>query len=161
MSVLMPGKFKIIRIKNRLETGTQDIMINAKFNNLINCEIQIAVNTSQSEFMRCSNKINHFIYELERAQFGPIMEMCSVWRNCDKKAEIFAKLIEKEKPRKASKPAIKEEKMQEPDEKQLIKNEDPFICSECSRHYHNNNFFQKHLKKKDSSYFKCAPCIIK
>jgi hypothetical protein len=129
MSVKRPGEFKIIRIKNRLETGTQDIMINAKFNNRINCEIQIAVNTSQSEFMRCSNKINHFIYELERAQFGPIMEMCSVWRNCDKKAEIFAKLIKKEKPRKASKPAIKEEKMPEPDEKQLTKNEDPFICS--------------------------------
>ena len=89
-------------------------MINAKFNNLINCEIQIAVNTSQSKFMRCSNKINHFIYELERAQFGPIMEMCSVWRNCDnKKAEIYAELIKKEKPRKASKPS-QEKNSQEP-----------------------------------------------
>ncbi len=90
-----PHKFKIIRIKNRLEQGTHDIMINAKLNNLINCEVQIAVNTSQSEFMRCSNKINHFIYELERAQFGSLMEMCSIWRHCDKKAEVFASLIEK------------------------------------------------------------------
>ncbi len=97
-----PKKFKIIRIKNRLEQGTQDIMINAKFNDLINCEIQIAVNTSQNEFMRCSNKINHFIYELERAQFGPLMEMCSVWRHCDKKADIIAKFIENEKPRKGN-----------------------------------------------------------
>jgi hypothetical protein len=45
--------------------------------------------------MRCSNKINHFIYELERAQFGSLMEMCSIWRHCDKKAEVFASLIEK------------------------------------------------------------------
>jgi hypothetical protein len=97
-----PQKFKIIRIKNRLEQGTQDIMINAKFNDLINCEVQIAVNASQSEFMRCSNKINHFIYELERAQFGPLMEMCSVWRHCDNKAENFGKLIENEEPRKAN-----------------------------------------------------------
>ncbi len=141
MSDMMPDKFKIIRIKNRLEQGTQDIMINAKFNNLINCEVQIAVNTSQSEFMRCSNKINHFIYELERAQFGPLMEMCSVWRHCDKKAEIFGKFIEKEKPRKASKLEQEKEKLKESNEIDLIANEDPFICSECSRHYHSNNFF--------------------
>ncbi len=94
MSDEMSHKFKIIRIKNRLQQGTHDILINAKFNNVINCEVQIAVNTSQSEFMRCSNKINHFIYELERAQFGPLMEMCSVWRHCDKRADIFAKFIE-------------------------------------------------------------------
>lgn len=30
-------KFKIIRIKNRLDQGTHDIMINAKFNNVVNC----------------------------------------------------------------------------------------------------------------------------
>ena len=105
MSNTNPKKFKIIRIKNRLEQGTHDIMINAKFNDGINCEVQIAVNTSQSEFMRCSNKINHFIYELERAQFGPLMEICSVWRHCENKAGIFVKLIDNEKPRKVSKPA--------------------------------------------------------
>ncbi len=93
MSDENPDKFKIIRIKNRLKLGTNDIMINAKFNKLINCEIQLAVNTSQSEFMRCSNKINHFIYELERAQFGPVMEMCSVWRHCDPKSDTFEKFI--------------------------------------------------------------------
>jgi hypothetical protein len=67
-----PNKFKIIRIKNRLEQGTHDIMINAKFNDGINCEVQIAVNTSQSEFMRCSNKINHFSLDLswKFAAFG-------------------------------------------------------------------------------------------
>ncbi len=43
--------------------------------------------------MRCSKKINHFIYELERAQFGPIMEICSVWRHYENKANIFAKFM--------------------------------------------------------------------
>jgi hypothetical protein len=79
-------------------------MINAKFNNLMNCEIQLAVNTTHSDFMHCSNKINHFIYELERAQFGPIMEICSVWKNCEKKSGIYGKFISKEKPQKKIKP---------------------------------------------------------
>jgi hypothetical protein len=106
MSDENPDKFKIIRIKNRLKQGTNDIMINAKFNKLIHCEIQLAVHASQSEFMRCSNKINHFIYELERAQFGPVMEMCSVWRHCDPRAAAFAGLINNEKPRKNNKANI-------------------------------------------------------
>ena len=68
-----PERFKIIRIKNRLKNATNDILINAKFNNTINCEIQIAVNALNSDFMECSNKINHYIYELERSRFGPIL----------------------------------------------------------------------------------------
>ncbi len=52
--------FKIIKIKNRHGQGTHGIMINAKFNNLINCEIQIAVNTYDSEFMRYPNKNQPF-----------------------------------------------------------------------------------------------------
>ncbi len=68
-----PEKLKIIKIKNRLKNATNDIMIIAKLNNTINCEIQIAVKNSISEFMNCSNKINHYIYELERSTFGPIL----------------------------------------------------------------------------------------
>jgi hypothetical protein len=109
MSIKDTKQFKIIRIKNRLEKGTHDIMINARFNNAINCEVQISVNTSQSDFMRCSNKINHFIYELERANFGPIMEICSVWRHCETKADIFAKIIKKEKPKTVANLTIDQE----------------------------------------------------
>jgi hypothetical protein len=65
--------FKITRIKNRLKLSTNDILINVKLNNQINCEIQIAVNTTHSNFMSCSNKINHYIYELKRAEFGPFL----------------------------------------------------------------------------------------
>ena len=36
-----PEKLKIVRIKNRLREGTNDILINVKFNNSIICEIQL------------------------------------------------------------------------------------------------------------------------
>jgi hypothetical protein len=69
-------------------------MIIAKFNNIINCEIQIAVNNTISEFMDCSNKINHYIYELERSTFGPILELCGIWKNCERRSDMFLKLVE-------------------------------------------------------------------
>lgn len=43
MSVKNPEKLKIIRVKNRLNKSTNDILVNIKFNNLITAEIQLAV----------------------------------------------------------------------------------------------------------------------
>ena len=34
---------KIIRVKDRLETGTRDILINFLFDGIITCEMQLAV----------------------------------------------------------------------------------------------------------------------
>jgi len=42
-SVRNPEKLKIIRVKNRLNKSTNDILVNVKFNNLITAEIQLAV----------------------------------------------------------------------------------------------------------------------
>jgi hypothetical protein len=58
----MPEKMKIIRIKNRLKLGTNDILINVKFNNLLTGEIQLAVSSVKTEFIKCSYNFNHYIY---------------------------------------------------------------------------------------------------
>jgi hypothetical protein len=53
---------KIIRIKNRLKLGTNDILINVKFNNVLIGEIQLAVSSVKTEFIKCSYNFNHYIY---------------------------------------------------------------------------------------------------
>jgi len=53
---------KIIRIKNRLMLGTNDVLINVKFNNLITSEIQLTVSSAKTEFIKCSYNFNHYIY---------------------------------------------------------------------------------------------------
>ena len=53
---------KILRIKNRLREGTSDILLNVRFKSLLICEIQLAVNSDHANFMKCSNRYNHFIY---------------------------------------------------------------------------------------------------
>jgi len=53
---------KIVRIKNRLSQGTNDILINIRFGNLIVSEIQLAVNSKKNKFIKASNTLNHYLY---------------------------------------------------------------------------------------------------
>jgi len=82
-------KFKIVRIKNRLKDSTNDILINVRFNEEILCEIQLAIKSHASDFIKKSNAFHHYIYELERSQFGPITELCSIWMSLDNRAKVY------------------------------------------------------------------------
>ena len=53
---------KIIRIKNRLSSGTNDILMNVKFSDLIVCEIQLAIKSKKSKFLIASNGMSHYLY---------------------------------------------------------------------------------------------------
>jgi len=79
--------FKIYRVKNRLKTGTNDILINFLFKGKYLCEVQLGVTANTSKWIKCSNKFNHYIYELGRSLFGPITELCSVWMSQDERSQ--------------------------------------------------------------------------
>ena len=66
-----PETLRIVRVKNRLRRGTKDILVNLVYRNVLLVEMQIAVNSSKSNFLDCSDKFNHYIYELQRSKFGP------------------------------------------------------------------------------------------
>jgi hypothetical protein len=93
---------KIIRVKNRLSKNTNDILINARFNDSITCEIQLAVKSKQSKFIQYSNKFGHYLYELQRSLMYPITEMCSIWISLDPRADIYS-LLRDQQRRKAQK----------------------------------------------------------
>ena len=65
---------------------TKDILINLLYRNEIVVEMQLAVKSQKSKFIEHSDKFNHFIYELERAEFGPMMELCNIWMTTDSRA---------------------------------------------------------------------------
>lgn len=73
-------------MKNRLRKGNKDILMNILYKKKVIIEMQLAIKQDKSKFIDCSNKINHYIYELERAKFGAIMEMSSVWMSHDQRA---------------------------------------------------------------------------
>lgn len=87
---------KIIRVKNRLKLGTNDILINVLYREKYLCEIQLAVKSVTSKFIQCSNLFSHYVYELGRTLFGPLTELCSVWTSLDPRAIEYLNLIKNE-----------------------------------------------------------------
>jgi hypothetical protein len=94
LSLRYPEKLKIVRVKNRLNLSTNDILLNVRFNGLILCEVQLAVKTEASEFIKCSNTFCHYLYELERSPFGSIAELCNIWAYLDRRADTYREMIE-------------------------------------------------------------------
>ena len=61
-----------MKVKDRLNKDTKDINIHMLYKKKILVEVQLAIRQDSSKFISSSNKIQHFLYELLRAQFGPI-----------------------------------------------------------------------------------------
>ena len=91
MSTFHPDFFRILRVKNRLETGNKDILINFLYRKTIIVEMQLGVKNKVSKKIEYSNAFNHYIYELKRSKFGPLTEMSSIWSTKDPRAKIYLK----------------------------------------------------------------------
>ena len=83
-----------MRIKNKLRQGTKDVLINFRYKKSIIVEMQLAIEEEKSTFIQCSEKANHFIYELERARFGPLSEICNIWCGSDERYKYFSSMFE-------------------------------------------------------------------
>ena len=88
-------KMKVIRVKNRLKSGTNDLLLNVRYNNQVTAEIQLKIKSksAQSRFQTCSYNFSHFIYEIQRSYFGPISELCSIWTNLDPRTKTYEELV--------------------------------------------------------------------
>lgn len=86
-------KFSIVRIKDRLNQGTRDIMINAQINKGLVCEIQLSVTSNTDKKQELLDQYNHFLYELKRSMLGPITENVSIWSTLEQRYSYFEQLI--------------------------------------------------------------------
>jgi hypothetical protein len=67
----MQGKFKLIRIQNKLDESEQKVVVNYLFMSKVQCELQLSiVGRAGKEIKHYS--INHFLEGLTRGKFGPI-----------------------------------------------------------------------------------------
>ena len=134
---------KIIRVKNRLKLGTNDILVNILYKEKFLCEIQLAVKATQSKWIQCSNMFSHYIYELGRSLFGPLTQLCSVWMSLDPRAGEYLNCIKNEKKQLFSestgcKKLNKQHK--------YVELNRPFVCSDCNIAYSHTNFIWIHQK---------------
>lgn len=72
----MKGKFKLVRIKNKLDDPANNIMINYLFMNRVQCELQLSTQEPKGKEKNYYS-FSHFVYELTRGKFGAIAE-CAI-----------------------------------------------------------------------------------
>lgn len=66
-----------------------DILINFFFRNTIICELQLSIHKEENKKERLYSDFNHFIYELERCEFGIIAEFASIVAQHDPLVNYF------------------------------------------------------------------------
>lgn len=72
----MKNKFKLVRVKNKLDQKDNNILINYMFLGKVQCELQLSIQDMKSKEKNYYN-FSHFVYELTRGKFGAITE-CSI-----------------------------------------------------------------------------------
>lgn len=100
----MKGKFKLLRIKNKLDEAASNIMVNYLFMGKVQCQMQILIQEPKGK----ANKyytFSHFVYELTRGKFGSIAEcaimisqldpMLAASKNTDFKEKKGGKVLDK------------------------------------------------------------------
>lgn len=75
-SKVMKKKFRLVRIKNKLDQPANNIIINYLFMNKIQCELQLSIQEDNHK-AKNTRLMSHFVYELTRGAFGPISE-CAI-----------------------------------------------------------------------------------
>ena len=65
----MEGKFKLVRVKNKLNMRDSNVLINYMFMGKVQCELQLSIQKmekkDQNYYSFC-----HFLYELTRGKLG-------------------------------------------------------------------------------------------
>lgn len=69
----MEGKFKLVRIKNKLEDPASNIIINYLFLGQVQCELQLSIQDLKPK-EKTYFTFSHFVYELTRGKFGTLAE---------------------------------------------------------------------------------------
>lgn len=57
-----PKHIKILRVKNKLNEGNKDILMNFLYKETIIVEMQLAIKSEKSKFIECTNKFGHYFY---------------------------------------------------------------------------------------------------
>jgi hypothetical protein len=67
----MHQKFKLVRVKNKLDEPANNIMVNYLFMGRVQCELQLSIQEVKGKEKNYYT-FSHFVYELTRGNFGSV-----------------------------------------------------------------------------------------
>lgn len=73
----MEGKFKLVRIKNKLNMKDNNVLINYMFMGKVQCELQLSVQKMDDKDKHYY-EFCHFLYQLTRGKLGVLTECATV-----------------------------------------------------------------------------------
>lgn len=68
---------ELVRIKNKLDTKDNNILVNYLFKGQLQCELQVSVQKIEGKELNYY-AFSHFLYELTRGHFGVLSECASI-----------------------------------------------------------------------------------
>lgn len=160
---------KIIRIKNRLQQQSNDLLINLFFANKVECQLQLSVDNHYHNLDKSVSSFNHYVYQIIRAELGPISELSIIIAQYDSLVNIFSKkegfspdLVEgiSNVETQRFKQARLQERMKFKAKINIGKKlQLPFVCWNCSRlSIVNNSAFL--YRDSESLKRQCNECLI-
>jgi hypothetical protein len=73
----MERKFKLVKIKNKLNQKGNNILINYMLLNKVQCELQVSIQKMPKKDKNYY-AMSHFLYELTRGKFGVLTECATI-----------------------------------------------------------------------------------
>ena len=73
----LKGKFKLVRVKNKLNQKDNNVLVNYLLFNKVQCELQISIQNMKGKEKNYYNYC-HFLYELTRGKFGVLTEFAII-----------------------------------------------------------------------------------
>jgi hypothetical protein len=73
----MEGKFKLVRIKDKLNQKDNNVLINYMFMGKVQCELQLSIQDMEKKDKNYY-AFTHFLYELTRGKFGVLTECATI-----------------------------------------------------------------------------------
>ena len=160
--------FEVIRVKNKLNESTRDILINLKLkNSFLICEVQLSLGESGDEV---NDHFCHYLYELSRSSFGVLFECANqIWGLDPRMAYIKKNPNMKFKTRQLMKEHVLQQFRSadflycsddhEEVAMTLELNDTPYCCNLCSSFHSAYKSWLIHLKCPRCYNSVCFPCF--
>ena len=176
----MRDKFKLVRIKNKLDEPANNIIVNYLFMGKVQCELQLSIQEPRGKEKNYYT-FSHFVYELTRGKFGTLAECAIMISQLDpmvtscrdiyyvekQVSQLFS--VRRPQPEVDSPSKINESEGEEENEKEIQNSDEKFEklikdllfeCFECKRLIINESTSLYRQKKKARKRI-CNDCLTK
>lgn len=167
-ALIASPEFEVIRVKNKLNEGTRDILINFKpRNSFLVCEMQLSLGGGQDLI---NDHFCHYLYELQRSVFPVIFEVASQVVNFDPRTSYFAngshpiKFLKQASQKKSvynTDGKVYCSESHSPTEMIFQTNELPYTCSNCCGFIGAYRYKLEYMLCRECGTSMCPKCTMK